>query len=77
MLHSNQVFAFGLGLPPSYMQSVSSALSGEESQIKELGFGATQHKKIIHCFKASESKWIDMNETFFGGPRRDSDFDDL
>jgi hypothetical protein len=54
MLHSNQVFAFGLGLPPSYMQSASQALSAEAEEPKDLNFGAVQHKKVIHCYKASE-----------------------
>lgn len=79
MLHQNQVFAFGLGLPPSYLSTATSALAGEATEApKEFSFGATQHKKHIHCYKVTETKWLDMNETFFGGAhRRDStDFDD-
>ena len=80
MLHSNQVFAFGLGLPPSYLPATSAlaAVQDEETNApRQFSFGATQHKKIIHCYKASEAKWVDMNDTVFGTSRRDSvDFDD-
>lgn len=78
MLHSNQVFAFGLGLPPSFLQSAAQGLASDgESEKPVFNYGATQHKKIIHCYKATETKWLDMNETFFGGNRREShDFDD-
>ena len=80
------MLAFGLGLPPSYLQAAAQALaagnSDDESgsqakQLRKFVFGATQHKKIIHCYKAAESKWLDLNETFFGGNRRESaDLDD-
>ena len=86
MLHSNQIFAFGLGLPHQYLlpsqasQALGAVGSTDESSSsnkpRKFNFGATQHKKIIHCYKVSEAKWFDMNDTFFGGQRRDSDLDE-
>ena len=68
MLHSNQVLAFGLGLPPSYLQTATHALAADENEpAKQFVFGATQHKKVIHCYKSTESKWLDLNDSFFGG----------
>ena len=48
----------------------------ENAYFLEEADGPAQHKKIIHCYKVSEAKWFDMNDTFFGGQRRDSDLDE-
>ena len=79
MLHSNQIYAFGLGLPPSYLPASQALAPGQDEDSnapRQFSFGATQHKKIIHCYKVADAKWVDMNENIFGGQRRDSELDD-
>jgi len=82
LTHQNEIYAFGLGLAPQYQSAMMIGLSGAaadagDKQPKQQRFvcGATNHKKLLHCYKVAEQKWMETNESIFSGQRRESDLE--
>lgn len=63
---------------PVQIGMFSNLAASDENLKKPFEIGASQHKKLIHCYNVNEQKWTEANESIFaaGATRRDSDMND-